>query len=115
MTHYKKTNQLSSEDAAYIAGLIDGEGTITLSHRHSNENRHLMVSVSNTEKPALTFCLEKIGTGKITNKRTAKQHHTPSLTYSCSVLNIPIIYDKLYSTRFQGVNNEFSHHHSAYC
>jgi len=84
MAHYKTTKKLSAIDAAYIAGLIDGEGTITLSHRHSNENRHLVVSISNTEKPVLTFCIEKIGTGKITNKRTSKQHHTPSFTYTVS-------------------------------
>ena len=50
MAEYKRTNKLSSIDAAYIAGLIDGEGTISLSRRHRNDNRQLVVSISNIEK-----------------------------------------------------------------
>jgi hypothetical protein len=42
------TNLLSLEDAAYIAGLIDGEGTITLTRIHSNENRRLVVSIDSS-------------------------------------------------------------------
>jgi len=48
MTSYKKVLTISKIDAAYIAGLIDGEGTITLSRKHKNENRQLVVSISNT-------------------------------------------------------------------
>jgi hypothetical protein len=36
MANYRKTTKLRPEVAAYIAGLIDGEGTITLSRRHAN-------------------------------------------------------------------------------
>jgi hypothetical protein len=32
---------LSKTDAAYIAGLIDGEGTVTLTRKHRNENRQI--------------------------------------------------------------------------
>ena len=41
---------LSLQDAAYLAGLIDGEGTVTLTRKHRNENRQLAGSISNTEK-----------------------------------------------------------------
>ena len=73
---------LSAVDAAYLAGFIDGEGTITLSRKHKNENRQLAVTISNTERQLLEFSLEAIGAGKITNKRTSKSHHTPSFTYA---------------------------------
>jgi hypothetical protein len=73
---------LSAVDAAYLAGFIDGEGTITLSRKHKNENRQLAVTISNTERQILEFCLDVIGAGKITNKRTSKSHHTPSFTYA---------------------------------
>ncbi len=46
---YAKARKLKLTDAAYIAGLIDGEGTITLTREHANENRRLVVSISNTE------------------------------------------------------------------
>ena len=42
MANYKQANVLRSIDAAYIAGVIDGKGTITLSKRHKNENRQLV-------------------------------------------------------------------------
>ena len=32
-------------DAAYLAGLIDGEGTIALSHRHGGAHRQLVLSI----------------------------------------------------------------------
>ena len=73
---------LSLQDAAYLAGLIDGEGTITLTRKHRNENRQLSVSISNTERPLLEFVLTTIGAGKITGKRTTSPRHTPSFTYA---------------------------------
>jgi hypothetical protein len=84
VTRYKTTCTLSPNVAAYVAGLIDGEGTITLSRRHANEHRQLVVSVVNTELPILRFLLDHIGTGKITNKRIVSARHTPSFCYSVS-------------------------------
>ena len=49
-------NTLCTTDAAYIAGLIDGEATITLSRKHRNENRQLAISISNTGKYLLECC-----------------------------------------------------------
>ncbi|HET7569310.1 MAG TPA: LAGLIDADG family homing endonuclease [Gammaproteobacteria bacterium] len=74
-------NALTPESAAYIAGLIDGEGTITLTREHRNENRRLVVSISNTEMPILKFAQQAIGAGKITNKCTYSDKHTPSYAY----------------------------------
>lgn len=82
----QRVKTLSSEDAAYIAGLIDGEGTITLSRLHANENRRLVVSIANTELPLLTFVRERVGAGKITRKRTTSDRHTPSYCYAISSL-----------------------------
>lgn len=84
MTTYKITNTLSPTDAAYIAGIIDGEGTISLSRRHKNENRQLEISVSNTETDLLNYLLKTIGTGRIAKKRTYSDKHTPSATYMVS-------------------------------
>ena len=73
---------LSNTDAAYLAGLIDGEGTITLIRKHKNENRQLAVSISNTELKILEYAKNKIGSGKITRKRVSSIKHTPSYTYA---------------------------------
>lgn len=78
---YAKTRKLKTIEAAYIAGLIDGEGTITLSREHKGENRRLVVSISNTELSILRFVKEVAGVGKITRKRTYSHKHTPSYAY----------------------------------
>ena len=75
-------NTLSAIDAAYLAGLIDGEGTVTLCRKHKNENRQLAITISNTERQLLEFSLQAIGAGKITRKRTSEASHTPSFTYA---------------------------------
>jgi len=82
MATYKKTHVLSPEIAAYIAGLVDGEGTITLSRRHANERRHVVLSIANSELPLLRYVLKQVGTGKITSKRVVSSKHTPSYCFS---------------------------------
>ena len=81
---YKEVKLLDQTDLAYIAGIIDGEGTVTLSRRHRSENRHLVISISNTERPLLEYVLKSVGAGKITNKKTYQSHHTASYTYAIS-------------------------------
>lgn len=78
---YRKTNKLALTDAAYLAGLIDGEGTITLSRINRNKYRALVVTISNTELGILQYVQAITGVGKITNKRIVKPTHTPSFTY----------------------------------
>jgi len=81
MASYRKVENISREDAAYIAGLVDGEGTLSLSHRHRNENRQFVISISNTEARLLNYVSRTVGAGRITCKRIGKSNHTPSGTY----------------------------------
>ena len=81
---YRTILNLGPEDAAYLGGLIDGEGTISLTHRHAGERRHLVVSISSTEPCILEWVLSTVGSGKITRKRVASSLHAPGLTYSIS-------------------------------
>ena len=76
--------RLSIADAAYIAGLVDGEGTVTLTRQHANEGRRLVVSISNNERPLLEFVLRRTGVGKITSKKTYRAPHRPSFAYQVS-------------------------------
>jgi len=78
---YKTVQELDPVDAAYIAGLIDGEGTITLTQEHRNENRRLVVSVSNNELQILNYLRDTTGVGSISSKRTYQSNHSPSYTY----------------------------------
>lgn len=81
---YRKVRTLARVDAAYIAGLVDGEGTIGLSRRHVADRRQLVVTIANTEATLLEFVLECVGAGKITRKRIVAPHHTPAAVYSIS-------------------------------
>lgn len=74
-------NLLPAREAAYIAGLIDGEGTITLTRLHAGEGRRPVVSISNNDWALLKFVQASVGAGKITGKRSASERHAPSFTW----------------------------------
>jgi hypothetical protein len=61
---------------------VDGEGTVTLTRKHKNENRQLAVTISSTEMALLDYVFCATGVGKITNKKTSQPHHAPSFTYA---------------------------------
>ena len=84
MVRARHTKQPPADVAAYIAGLIDGEGTVTLSRLHANENRRIVVSIANTEIQLLRFVIDQVGVGKITRKKTTSDRHTPSFCYAVS-------------------------------
>lgn len=73
--------RLSECEAAYVAGIIDGEGTITLTRLHRNENRRAVLSISSTEPMLLQYIHGLVGAGRITHKASARQHHSPAFTY----------------------------------
>jgi hypothetical protein len=76
--------RLTHSEAAYIAGIIDGEGTVTLTRAHRGENRRPVVSISSTELPLLQYVRDVIGAGRITRKARARAHHSPSFAYCVS-------------------------------
>ncbi|MFU8891016.1 MAG: hypothetical protein ACNA76_05070 [Anaerosomatales bacterium] len=46
---------------AYAAGLIDGEGTVTLSRNHSGKMRSPVISMTSTTPEVLRFMQERYG------------------------------------------------------
>ena len=74
-------NSLSPCDAAYLAGIIDGEGTITLTRTHRGENRRPVLSISSTEYALLNYVRTTIGAGRISGKVRSRPHHSPSFAY----------------------------------
>ena len=75
-------NELIPSHAAYLAGLIDADGTVTLTRKHRNETRHAAVYISNTDRNLLDFAKNTIGAGKITNKRAVGERHRKSYTFA---------------------------------
>lgn len=78
---FKKTKTLSTIDAAYLAGIIDGEGAIMLTRNSPNEERRLAIDVSNNDLVMLEWIKKKTGVGHICSKKQYKEHHLPSFTW----------------------------------
>ncbi len=74
---------MESWEVAYIAGIIDGEGSITLTKIHENEHRRPCITIASTDKELLIYVQTVIG-GSITNKKNYK----PELHKESYTLNI---------------------------
>lgn len=75
---YKKVRKLSELEIGYIAGIVDGEGTVTLTVKQKGGTRHLAVTVSGTEISLIKYIAKIIGAGRIVNKKVYKDNHTPA-------------------------------------
>ena len=80
---------LAPETCAYVAGLIDGEETMTLRRGHSSENRRLVGSIANTElalpanQPAR---LDRCRAGTAAMGRRPLRRHCPGTPSLCRVM-----------------------------
>jgi len=72
-------DQLGLVDVPYIAGLVDGEGCLTIS-RHSPTYRHVpMVVVNMTSYDVLAWLAERLGTKVFVHQRRADNpNHSPT-------------------------------------
>jgi len=69
-------------ERAYIAGIVDGEGSIMLTRFHKNQLPSPCVSVASTDKELLLWLQKIIGKGRIINKRNYNRaKHKDSYTY----------------------------------
>lgn len=59
--------ELSEFDKGYIAGIIDGEGSICLTKHHQNEFRSPEIEVTSTTYEILQYLKDKVG-GTISKK-----------------------------------------------
>ena len=80
-TSYGEVKKLSSLEAAYIAALIDGEGTITLSRHNKSKYRRLEIAISNIDLKLLKWVKNSIGVGQIMPKRPHNDRQTMCYTY----------------------------------
>lgn len=75
---------MSKSDAAYLAGLVDGEGTVTLSRIHKRQMRYLVVAVCNNEQAILQWIVTATSMGHITGKRQSLPTHAKNFTWRVS-------------------------------
>lgn len=75
-------NDLKDTDKSYIAGIIDGEGSIMLLRNNSNEHPSPCVSVASSTKELLQYLINIIGKGMIKNKKNyMPEKHQNTYTY----------------------------------
>ena len=74
---------MQASDWAYLAGLIDGEGTIGLQKdRTKDKFPHPVVSIPSTSFELLAWCSEATELGVLCNKKTYQPHHKKSRTWT---------------------------------
>jgi hypothetical protein len=71
---------LSATEAAYIAGIIDGEGSISMSYTgprygYRYGNYRLVLQVGNTKEPLIEYLHRITGVGNRWNREGQKQEH----------------------------------------
>jgi len=81
MKKYKKVHLLPIAEAAYLAGIIDGEGTITLTRKEAKGPRQLAVTISSCEQVLLKYALKTTGAGVVSTKRIYGPNHSPAFSY----------------------------------
>ncbi len=72
--------KLCDTEAAYAAGILDGEGSIQFARQRKLRWPSPIVSVSSTDRELLEWFRSHLG-GSIIRKRTYKSHHLPSFDW----------------------------------
>lgn len=73
---------MTETEKAYIAGIIDGEGSIMLIRFHSNQLPSPCISISSATIELLEWIKTKVNAGSIKNKKNYKPNkHKDSFTY----------------------------------
>jgi hypothetical protein len=74
---------MTPEEKAYLAGIIDGEGSIMLLRFHHNQSHSPCVSIASTSNELLEWVKSKPGIGTIKSKKNYKpDRHENSYTYT---------------------------------
>ena len=70
--------KLTPTQRAYIAGIIDGEGTLSIVHQRGEESNRYAVTfrVCNTDKNLLDWMVKTTGIGKVTLLPVSKRSET---------------------------------------
>jgi hypothetical protein len=74
-------------EASYVAGIIDGEGSITLTRMHTKEHRRPCITIPSTDKELLLY-IQSLTGGTIINKKNYNpKKHKDSYTLNITKKN----------------------------
>ena len=72
---------MKAVEKAYLAGIVDGEGTVTLAKHHKNETPVPSVAIANNNLEMLLWVRKRAG-GIITRKKRRRFYHSESFAWS---------------------------------
>ena len=72
---------MTEVEKAYLAGIVDGEGTVTLERQHRNETAGPRVPVANSNLKLLMWIKSRMD-GNIIHKKKYKTHHKDAYAWS---------------------------------
>ena|ERR1700678_2533133 len=72
---------MTHDDLVYTAALIDGEGSVLLTHCRPTERRSPAVTIPSTTKCFMSYLKKTFG-GVVSSKRPSKKHHSKSWNWS---------------------------------
>ncbi|OGR83977.1 MAG: hypothetical protein A2901_02465 [Elusimicrobia bacterium RIFCSPLOWO2_01_FULL_54_10] len=72
---------MTKTERAYLAGLIDGEGTITLTRNSKSQHPQPQVSIANNNLRILKWVRSKMGMGSLLTKMPKKATHNVAYTW----------------------------------
>ncbi|MFK4997278.1 LAGLIDADG family homing endonuclease [Bacillus sp. N9] len=72
--------EIKDWEAAYLAGMIDGEGSITLTRMHEKEHRRPCITISSSDIELLTYIQTLTGGNIINKKNYYPDRHKDSYT-----------------------------------
>lgn len=79
-------NQLNMTDAAWLAGLFEGEGSIIQTNRNRTDGGTVRITITNCHKPLLDHVRDLVGVGSLTVVELSKKNprHQDSWTWQVS-------------------------------
>lgn len=90
-------NELSISAAAYVAGLIDGEGSIVpLKHRNPHGRTTWGIRVYNTHRGVMEWLIKITNTGRIIQRKKEQPHHKDSFIWECYAWNAKRILEQAF-------------------
>lgn len=88
---------MTETEKAYIAGIIDAEGNITLQRFHSNEYPSPCISIASTTIELLIWIKNIVGHGVINNKKDLNiENHTDYYSYKIKYDNAINLLEQIY-------------------
>jgi hypothetical protein len=75
---------MTATDAAWLAGFIDGEGSIMLALRRATGAVELLLAISNTDRSALETVVQLTGLGAVNERPRQSSRHKTAYFWRCS-------------------------------